>query len=134
MNYGELQTQDYGTYCRNTWFWRRASRAKFSRVHAACLQVIAEDRNPSRCLAKNANISDPNFKADWIDFAIDAVLTLLKVPEEQRIVWRTIIRFVLQILISSLLVAQKEGEFGFSEGGLNFQVKTWAAEVEAELR
>lgn len=133
MNYTALQTQDYGTYCRNTWFWRRASRAKFSRVHAACLQVIAAEKNPSRCLAR-AGDEKGLYGADWIDFAIEAVLQMLKVPPEQMVVWRVIIRFVLQILISSLLVAQKEGEFGLSEGGFNFAVKNWAVEAEGALK
>lgn len=133
MNYAALQTQDYHTYCRQTWFWRRWSKERFKRVHAACMQVIAEKKNPAKFLASATNLSSDTFEADWIDFLIDAVLEVLKVPSEQRVVWRVIIRFVLQILISSLLVAQDSGEYGLSDGGFNFQVKLWAHEAKPDL-
>lgn len=133
MNYGDIQSIDYRTYCHRTWFWNRVSKAKFNRVHAACIQAIARKENPSRFLAKTDGIQEPTFTADWIDFLIDAVLEALQVPQEQRVVWRIIIRFVLQILISSLLVAQKNGEFGLSEGRFNMQVQTWANEAQSAL-
>lgn len=133
MTYGDIQNQDYRTYCYQTWFWRRVSRAKFQRVHAACMQAIAERHNPSRFLASAEALSSPTFEADWVDFLIDGVLEVLNVPSEQRVVWRVIIRFVLQILVSSLLVAQKQGEFGLSEGIFNRQVVAWASEARLFL-
>jgi len=133
MNYADIQHQDYRSYCHRTWFWNRVSKAKFNRVHAACIREIAKKENPSRFLAKSDGIQSETFTADWIDFLIDAVLEALQVPQEQRVVWRIIIRFVLQILISSLLVAQKNGEYGLSDGGFNFQVKQWANEAQSAL-
>lgn len=141
MNYAALQQADYRTYCKKTapWWWpfsssKRISVAEFKRVHAACLMVVADRPNAYAYVTAANKTLARGYGADWIDFAIEAVLAMLKVPEEQRKVWAIIIRFVLQILISSLLVAQSDPSFGMSEGRYNHQVTEWAAEAEAELR
>jgi hypothetical protein len=140
MNYTALQSQAYADYRKSRGWWNRLFArpvpvSDFNRACAASMVVVAEWPNPSRYFSA---ASDLNYGADWIDIAIEAVLRLIatslgyELSATELAVWRTIVRMVLQFLISAMLFAQKAPVY-LSQGSFNNQVKVWAKEAGEAL-
>jgi hypothetical protein len=143
MNYTALQAQAYADYRKSRPFLERWLRQpipveKFSYACAYTMQFVAGKPNPSAYVVSAGDVFSRGYGADWIDIAIEAVLRLIasslgyELSATELAVWRTIVRMVLQFLISAMLFAQKSVAY-LSDGSFNNQVKTWAAEAGAGL-
>lgn len=136
MNFAALQQHAYRDYRKSRGWWtalttRPVPRSKFDLASACAMQDIGTWKNPSVALAKG-------YSADWIDIAIEAVLKLIaqslgyELSATELAVWRTIVRIVLQFLISAMLMLQKSAAYA-ARGSFDQQVHLWAVEAGASI-